>query len=164
MRARKPLHISLFILDALRLAAILTALSSYQTSSSELGNFGSYAIAYAAPQTLFLLISFFLWRSPLDYKPFLPLYTAGKTISAIAVGSWLLRVLPSAALALGLGNTGTLNLLGVSAIVVVLDLLTVLFALLLSLSQAKPVHGSKENRADLVVESIDDDPSSVGAK
>lgn len=118
-------------MDILRLAAILTALSVYQNSTTELGSLGASAIAYAAPQAFFALMAFFLWRNPFRYESFLPLYTAGKVISAFAIGAWLLRTLPNAGLALGLGKIGALALLGVSGLVVVFDLISALAGLLL---------------------------------
>ncbi len=160
MRAKKPLYITLFIIDLLRLSALLTALSEYQNSTMEIGSLSSYAIVYAAPQALFVLMAFFLWRSPQRYAAFLPLYTAGKVISAFSVGVWLLKTLPSAEIALGLGKIGVLLLLGVSALIVMFDLLTALFGLLLLHGQRGEIGEATANAPDLVVESLDDE--SVG--
>jgi hypothetical protein len=89
METLKPLRLALLIYDVFRLLvlAVLVALFAGPKDNTLAGVF-PYMI-YAAPNCLFPLMSLFLFLKFREYRVFLPLYMAGKTVGAAALIGWM---------------------------------------------------------------------------
>jgi hypothetical protein len=81
MEPYRPLRLILFIYDFIRLIVM--------TRVPDTGGLFPY-VFYAVPNGLFTLMSFFLWFRLDAYKPYIPLYLAGKILAVIAVLSWMI--------------------------------------------------------------------------
>jgi hypothetical protein len=171
MGSRRSLRFFLFVFDALRLVAVVSALSAFRSlfSAPGGGSLGANAVAFAAPQALFPLMAFFSWLDPVRYAPYPPLYAAGKTISAAAIGAWLLDSTEDALMAVGLGNTGAVLLAAVSAAVLLYDLVSALITVYIirfddraAGAAGKVVENGEagENRPAIIVETVPEVSSS----
>jgi hypothetical protein len=88
MRTFRPLRGVLCIYDVLRLILMIEVIFLFVSHSE--GQAGFPILAYMAPNALFPLIAFFLWRRPEYGRPYLYLYSAGKIICIVANLGWLL--------------------------------------------------------------------------
>ncbi|GHV28524.1 hypothetical protein AGMMS4952_12410 [Spirochaetia bacterium] len=79
MEPYRPLRLILFIYDFIRLVAM-----------ARIGGFEGGVFLYAVPNALFTLMSFFLLLRLDTYKPYIPLYLAGKILAVVAFFSWLI--------------------------------------------------------------------------
>lgn len=162
MGSRRSLRFLLFAFDALRLVAVVSALSALRSLFSPPGggSLGAHAIAFAAPQALFPLMALFSWLDPVRYAPYSALYAAGKAISVVSIGAWLVASAQDALMAIGLGNTLVILFAAVSAIVLFYDLLSAVLAIyLVSLDAGTGKEGLADaagKRPPLVVETVPD--------
>jgi len=94
MDLKKPLRIVLFSYDLLRLLflAVSFTLFPFIQSTIEAGVFPY--LVYLSANALFPMISFFIFIKPVEYRNYLPLYVAGKTISVILFFVWAVISLP----------------------------------------------------------------------
>ncbi len=126
MSSRQPSRLILFVIDLIRFALLFMLFPSVSATS----NFSAYLfIGFAAPQALFILLSFFMWWSPQKYRGFSALYAAGKAISASALASRLFIGLNSAREIFAINDINTFLLVVVSGAIALCDLLCVLFLL-----------------------------------
>lgn len=105
--------------EAARLALVLVAVSGLGGSSGP-----SCSTAFAAPQSLFLLLALFSWVDPDRYDAYRPLFAAGKFISAAALGLWLITSFPSLVRTLSINDLRFLTALAGAAVVAAYDLLS----------------------------------------
>jgi len=94
MNVHKPLRTVLFIYELLRLLCLAFSFSYFSTLQAVLkGGFFPYLV-YLSSNALFPLISFFLFLRPGEYRNYLPLYMAGKTIAVVSFYGWAVFSLP----------------------------------------------------------------------
>jgi hypothetical protein len=107
MDVYRPLRISLFLYELLRLLtlAVLFAVFSPLEGAVKSGVFPY--LVYAAPNALFPLMTLFMWLRPKAYRSYLSLYTAGKIIAVAAFYGWGFFALRSP----GAENLRTANLM-----------------------------------------------------
>jgi hypothetical protein len=93
----KPLRAVFFVYEMFRLLilAVFFAVFSPLEGAVKGGIFPF--LVYVTPNTLFLLMTLFMWLRPGDYRNYLPLYTAGKVIAAAAFYGWWVFALSSPA-------------------------------------------------------------------
>lgn len=89
------LRLALCLYDCLRLFFLLNLLSNFINAAGPTGMFQTVLesavfpfMAYAAPNALFPLMSFFLLVRFAESRAFIPLYITGKLISAAALAAW----------------------------------------------------------------------------
>jgi hypothetical protein len=94
MGSYRPLRLVFFIYDFARLVVMTSLLMTFvQSTESQDGGVFPY-VFYAVPNGLFPLMSFFLWVDPGAYRPFIPLYMAGKVLAVVSAFMWLMFSLP----------------------------------------------------------------------
>lgn len=93
--ATAALRLALCLYDCLRLFFLLNLLSNFIAAAGPAGMFQTVLesaafpfMAYAAPNALFPLMSFFLLIRFAESRAFVPLYITGKLISAAALAAW----------------------------------------------------------------------------
>lgn len=150
MTVRRPLLLVLFVLELPRLALILAALGGSSES----------AAAFAAPQALFALAAFFAWYEPDRYWPFVPLYAAGKAVSAVALGSWVFGAAPELLTAMNAAEPERLLGLAAAAYSCLFDAVSAALSTAAALSAAKKA--DRERRDSLPPLVIDDIPEETG--
>jgi hypothetical protein len=100
MAVYKPLRLSLFIYDLIRLVIMLEFLRIFAPPGNP-GGAGTFPyLVFAAANALYPLMSLFLWLKCEAYTPYLPLYAAGKLIAAAAALAWFFVSAPGLAGAL----------------------------------------------------------------
>ncbi|MDR0596960.1 MAG: hypothetical protein LBG14_00430 [Treponema sp.] len=92
MESYRPLRLVFFIYDFARLVVMTGLLVRFAQPESSQGVFPY--VFYAVPNSLFPLMSFFLWVNPGAYRPFIALYMAGKILAVVSVLAWLIFSLP----------------------------------------------------------------------
>jgi hypothetical protein len=94
MGSYRPLRFVFFIYDFVRLVVMTSLLMGFvQLTESQDGGVFPY-VFYAVPNGLFPLMSFFLWVDPGAYRPFIPLYMAGKVLAVVSGLMWIIFSLP----------------------------------------------------------------------
>ncbi|GHT96035.1 hypothetical protein FACS1894141_5680 [Spirochaetia bacterium] len=134
MNVYRPLRVTLFFYDLLRLIVLLQLWMSFAPLIGDSGFSGDVtaggfpALVYIAPNGLFPLMALFLWRRLSEYKAYITLYIAGKIISIVVFLGWFISSLQTIALAI---NEETLLVLGGWLFLTFLDAFSVLGAFLL---------------------------------
>jgi len=84
MDVYKPLGAGLFLYECLRLLALVffLLLAALENASG-----GSYAV-YMSSNALFPLMALFIWLKPEEYRNYITLYMAGKTVALVSFYSW----------------------------------------------------------------------------
>jgi len=116
----------------------------------------SFAAAFAAPQSLFILLAMFSWLDPDPYDAYRPLFAAGKLISAVCLGVWMLVAIPSLVGTASLNEVRFFIALSAVAAVAVYDLLSGLLVALSLLYNRSPVEAA-EDLPTLVVDEVADE-------
>ena len=94
MNIGKPVRVILFLLDLARLFFLAAAFVLF-TAIRIPENSGLFPhLVYLSANALFPLITFFMLIKPLEYRNYVPLYIAGKTISVILFYIWAVLTLP----------------------------------------------------------------------
>jgi hypothetical protein len=126
MEPYRPLRLILFIYDFIRLMVMTSLLMAFlPLASSNAGGLFPH-IFYAIPNSLFTLMSFFLWLRLDAYKPYIALYMAGKILAALAVFSWFIFSVPHIAEVLSVNSAGTFTVMGTVMLLSAGDVLTIL--------------------------------------
>jgi hypothetical protein len=94
MGTYRPLRFAFFIYDSVRLVVMISLLTSFGQPGSPPGGGVFPYVFYAVPNSLFPLMSFFLWVKLGGYKPFIALYMAGKTLVVVSALAWLVFSFP----------------------------------------------------------------------
>ena len=94
MEVYKPLRISLFAYETLRLLLLTGVLAFFSEGESVIRGGVFPYLVYLSPNALFPLISLFLLLRPGEYRHFLLLYLAGKTIAVILFIVWTIFYFP----------------------------------------------------------------------
>jgi hypothetical protein len=81
----RPLRGGLFVYELVRLGMLVEAVGLAAPTGEEVV---FPALVFGAANALFVLMALFVWRDPLRYGVYAPLYTAGKAISVIAALGW----------------------------------------------------------------------------
>jgi hypothetical protein len=150
MEIYRPLRLTLFIYDLIRLMVMISLLTVFIPLENSGESTVFPILFYAVPNGLFPLMTFFLWIQVVFYKPYIALYMAGKILAVVAVFSWIILGTPAISLAFTVDFQGTLTVIGTTLLLSVGDLLSVLggAALRKRLSvtepQGVPVSGSGE--------------------
>ncbi|GHV74314.1 hypothetical protein AGMMS49940_16160 [Spirochaetia bacterium] len=127
MEPYRPLRLIFFIYDFFRLLVM--------TRLPDTGGLFPY-VFYAIPNGLFTLMSFFLWLRLDAYKPYIPLYLAGKILAVVAGLSWLIFS--------PVNSEGTDTIIGTVLLLSAGDILTVLGgAVLKKRIRRRPVEGTE---------------------
>lgn len=153
MTGRRPLRFVLFALELPRLALILVAVAG-----SDSGAAASRAAAFAAPQSLFILLALFSWYDSDAYGAYRPLYAAGKLVSGFALSVWLLRSVSATIGAAGLNDVRDLISTIIVAAVAAYDIIT---GAVVGISTIRPRRYDEEVR-DLPALVVDELPDDVG--
>jgi hypothetical protein len=134
MDVYRPLRVTLFFYDLFRLIVLLQLWMSFAPLIGDAGvSDGNAAggfpwLVYAAPNGLFPLMALFLWRRLSEYKAYITLYIAGKTISVVVFLGWLIS---SSQTIVPVINEETLLVLGSWLFLSLLDAFSMLGAILL---------------------------------
>jgi hypothetical protein len=150
MTSRRPLLLVLFVLELPRLALMLAVLGGSSES----------AVAFASPQALFALTAFFAWFAPDRYQAFVPLYAAGKTVSAVALGAWVVGAAPELLTPMNAAESERLLGLAAAAYSCLFDAVSAALTTAAALSAAKKA--DRERRESLPPLVIDDIPEESG--
>jgi hypothetical protein len=126
MPVYRPLKISIFIYDLLRLAGMLWVLPLLMPTPQSESGVSFPLLVYTAPNALFLLAVFFLLVRFEQYRPYTYLYIAGKTVAVTANIGWFFFSLRRLTPALVESVTETLLVLGFLLLLAGLDALSVL--------------------------------------
>jgi hypothetical protein len=94
MNPYKPLRAIIFSYDVLRLLFLAVSLGFLLPLQSDEGAFPY--MAFMSSNALFPMISFFILRNIAEYRNYLPLYAAGKTIVVVLFYIWTFFSLPLA--------------------------------------------------------------------
>ena len=96
MNVYKPLRAVIFSYDTLRLIALAATAELFPVPETlTRGGFFPYLV-YLSSNALFPMISFFLFLKAAEYRNYLPLYMAGKTIAVVLFYVWTFFSLPYA--------------------------------------------------------------------
>jgi hypothetical protein len=96
----------LFFYELFRLLVLVVLFAVFSPLADAVkGAFFPYLV-YVAPNALFPLMALFIWLRQKDYRNYLPLYMAGKIITAAAFYGWGISALKSS----GLENLTAVNL------------------------------------------------------
>ncbi|MDR1948296.1 MAG: hypothetical protein LBQ38_02785 [Spirochaetaceae bacterium] len=97
MEVYRPLRLTLFIYDCIRLLLLIgfwvILLPFLGSEAAEAGR-AFPILVYAAPNALFPLMALFLWLRFPDHEAYLSLYAAGKVIAVAAGLGWLFLAMP----------------------------------------------------------------------
>ena len=88
MDVYKPLRAVLFGYELLRLLALAFSFAFFSSLQDVVKGGGFPYLAYMSSNALFPLIGFFLLLRPGEYRNYLPLYMAGKTIAVVLFYTW----------------------------------------------------------------------------
>jgi hypothetical protein len=156
MDVYRPLRVALFSYELLRLLLLAFSFTFFSSLQAVLKGGAFPYLVYMSSNALFPLISFFLLLRPREFRNYLPLYMAGKTIAVILFYTWAVFSLSLKTGFLELkflepGPSGResvfegLILLGAAFIISLVDALSVLGAWMLNrkLSQAAEADGGK---------------------
>jgi hypothetical protein len=128
MNVFKPLRAVFFVYETLRLLILATFFAFFSPLEGAVKGEVFPFLVYVTPNALFPLMTLFMWLKPADYRNYLPLYMAGKVITAAAFYGWGIFALRSSALEhLGMANwVETLVLFGGSFVLNLFDVFSVL--------------------------------------
>ncbi|MDR0387963.1 MAG: hypothetical protein LBH57_07980 [Treponema sp.] len=126
MPVYRPLRVSIFIYDLVRLFGMLWVLPQLMVTSLSESVLPFPLIVYAAPNVLFLLAAFFLLVRFEEYRSYAYLYMAGKAVTVAANLSWFFFSLRRLALVLDEYALEPLLVLGFLLFLACLDALSVL--------------------------------------
>ena len=122
MDVYRPLRVCLFFYECLRVLLLVVFLFIAPLEGSIDGSFFPYLV-YLSANALFPLMALFMWLRPWEYRNYLALYIAGKTIAVVSFLAWELfssREYP------GMGNiVRSIILLGGSVFLSLADILSV---------------------------------------
>jgi hypothetical protein len=82
------------------------------------------ALVYGAANALFLLMALFVWLDPFRYGVYVPLYTAGKVISAVSALGWCVLSWQRIITAFFMNDSGIFMALGSVLCIAVGDILS----------------------------------------
>jgi hypothetical protein len=125
MEVYRPLRIVLFGYDLIRLMVMVRLLVSFVPLSGTQDEGVFPHLFYAVPNGLFPLITLFLWIKVSLYKPFIPLYLAGKTLAMVAVFAWIIFSRQLIAHALAVNAGGTISIVGAAMLLAIGDFLSI---------------------------------------
>jgi hypothetical protein len=101
MAEYKPLRTVLFIYELLRLVTLLGVVGGLAPAGGSVF-FPLPWLFYAVPNALFPLMTLFVRLDGFSYRPYVPLYTAGKVIAAAVLLGWAVfsfqEILPALAM------------------------------------------------------------------
>jgi len=119
MDVYKPLGAGLFFYECLRLLALVffLLLAAFENASS-----GSYTV-YMSSNALFPLMALFIWLRPDEYRNYITLYMAGKTVALVSFYSWEIFTLRDINRDVNLANN--VFLFGGGALIGLADMLSV---------------------------------------
>jgi hypothetical protein len=143
MEVYRPLRIVLFIYDLIRLIVMVRLLVSFVPLNGAQDEEVFPYLFYAVPNGLFPLITLFLYIRVSLYKPFIPLYLAGKTMAMVAVFAWIIFSRQFIAQALAVNTDGTISIVGAAMLLAIGDFLSIAGGVFLKhrLDQASPESG-----------------------
>jgi hypothetical protein len=125
MEIYRPLRIALFVYDLIRLMVMVRLMVSYvPLGGTQSGETFPY-LFYAVPNGLFPLITLFLYIRVSLYKPFIPLYLAGKILAMVAVFTWIIFSRQLIAHALAVNTDGTISIVGTAMLLAIGDFLSI---------------------------------------
>jgi hypothetical protein len=90
MEPYRPLRLIFFIYDLIRLMVMTSLLMAFLPPAGSAASGMFPYVFYAVPNSLFTLMSFFLWLRLGAYKPYIALYMAGKILAVLAVFAWFI--------------------------------------------------------------------------
>jgi hypothetical protein len=126
MGTYRPLRLIFFIYDSVRLIVMTSILVVFiQPASLHDGGVFPYMF-YTVPNSLFPLMSLFLWVNLGAYKPFIALYMAGKILAVVSVFAWLMFSLPLISASFLEGRRATVIVAGTALFLSAGDALSVL--------------------------------------
>jgi hypothetical protein len=126
MDVYRPLRAVLFFYELARLILVVGAAAGFMAvEGNEPDNFFPYLV-YVVPNALFPLMALFLWFHLETYRPYLPLYMAGKTITVAAAVVWAVFSFRGIPELLYSGGIQTLARLGMVCLLVFTDLFSIL--------------------------------------
>ena len=126
MGVNKPLRAVLFGYELLRLLYLAFSFTVFSSLEAVVkGGFFPYLV-YISSNALFPLICFFMFLRPWEYRNYLPLYMAGKTIAVVLFYTWTIFSLPLENKFMGENFFEGMILLGAAFIISLGDALSVL--------------------------------------
>ena len=90
----KPLRVILFTYELFRLIFLAFSLIFFSSLQDVLKGEVFPYLVFLSSNALFPLICFFLFLQPLEYRNYLPLYMAGKTIAVVLFFTWAIFNFP----------------------------------------------------------------------
>lgn len=126
MNISKPLPVALFVYEVLRLlalAAFMFMVSAVDGGDTALGGVFFPHIVYISSSALFPLMTLFIWLKPDEYRSYLTLYVAGKTIAVVSFFVWMI-FFPRGDLAI-VAVMSNMAILGASILINMADALSV---------------------------------------
>jgi len=131
MEVYRPLRIVLFGYDLIRLIVMVSLLVSFVPLNGAQDEGVFPHLFYAVPNGLFPLITLFLYIRVSLYKPFIPLYLAGKTLAMVAVFAWIIFSRQLIAQALAVNTDGTISIVGAAMLLAIGDFLSIVGGVIL---------------------------------
>jgi hypothetical protein len=124
----RPLRAVFFFYEMLRLLILAVFFAFFSPLEGAVKGGIFPFLVYVTPNALFPLMTLFMWLRPVDYRNYLPLYTAGKVITVAAFYGWGFFALGSPALErLGMANLAeALVLSGGSFVLNLFDVFSIL--------------------------------------
>jgi len=162
MNPRRPLRLFLFVYELVRLAVLIGVVAALRSALAESAPLP--LLPFVSANCLFALMALFLFLDPLEYRPFLPLYVAGKLLFLSSAALWLGVSFAGIVGSFPMGSQGYLALLGGSALLLPLDLLALLAAYSLR-PRTPPEERNADRNAeapDFSVETVDSLPPTGG--
>ncbi|HON13173.1 MAG TPA: hypothetical protein PLB48_03520 [Treponema sp.] len=86
MKLHRPLSLSIFLYEVVRMVTLLVLSASVRSASFVSPALMAYLLA---PQILYVFMALFLWIDESKYHSYLPLYVWGKSISLWAALLWV---------------------------------------------------------------------------
>ncbi|GHU86839.1 hypothetical protein FACS189476_00960 [Spirochaetia bacterium] len=117
----RPLRGILFLYECVRLAALVWAVG-LTTPAGEGAAFP--VLVYGVANALFLLMALFVRLDPIRYGVYVPLYTAGKVIAAVAALGWCVFSRGQIVNAVFMGDYSMLTTLGLLLCIALGDILS----------------------------------------
>jgi hypothetical protein len=125
MKLYRPLRISLFLYDLIRLILMISLFSVFGLSlaGEETGVFPY--LVYAAAHALFPLMTLFLWLQYSAYESYIFLYIAGKAIGIVSIFAWIISSFQNILVSLAAGTEGTPVIMGSALFLAAIDALSI---------------------------------------
>jgi hypothetical protein len=148
MKIYRPLRISLFVYDLVRLILMIRLLSVFGLSlASEDSGIFPYLV-YAVPQALFPLMTLFILLQFPVYDSYIVLYIAGKTIGIVSVFAWIVFSFLNILASLAVDAAETAAVLGGVLLLAATDALSIGGAVLLKNRLSRPEVPAAEGDQD----------------